>query len=326
MGQKTTGKGTIYMSTFKLRLRFKIANKGVIKGEGKEFEFTLPNGHEASLHAVNTETISDAKEFVILSGGYSTEETALQYGYKLKDAVLCYGTLYRVGVDVGKDKASTFLAEHVKEKILNTHGVKMIDDVHGITVYNEDFPTSSISTHGAIIVNARDTDYFSEQLCDLISIDFNLDDQIKLAMELMTSSFFESSPRARFLTLVLAAESVLSPEERSGETKRLVDDLKRLTEQASIDDPEKRSVIGTLNWLYKDSISTSLKKMALCYLPGNKYDGTTSVKFIKKCYEARSKLVHSGAVDESKYNVGTLAANLELYMKDMLTKMANLQE
>lgn len=44
-----------------------------------------------------------------------------------------------------------------------------------------------------------------------------------------------------------------------------------------------------------------------------------AVNFISNCYDARSKLVHSGKVDETQYNIDKLAANLEVYLKDMLT-------
>ena len=84
------------------------------------------------------EKFCESTKFVIISGGYETVEQAHQYGCKIKDAILLYGTKYRVGVDLGKDKASGFLASSVKDKIFNEHGVKMIDDVHGLAVYSEE--------------------------------------------------------------------------------------------------------------------------------------------------------------------------------------------
>lgn len=307
------------MTTFRFRFRFHIANKGLLTGENNNIEFSLPNGRIASLHTIDADKFSEATRFVILSGGYSTEEEALEYGYKVKDAVLCYGVKFRVGVDVGNDRASGFLSKFVKDKIFNEQGVKMIDDVHGVTAYSEKYPTSSISVSAVGLINARASDFFADQINILLVNDIKIVDSIKLAMELMTSSFFESSSRSRFLILILAAESILTPNDRPAEVQTLVDELKKHTKASAITEIDKNSILGSLNWLYKDSISKSLKKMAIRYLPGKIYDGMPSEIFIKRCYDARSKLVHSGMVEESEYNIGTLAANLELYMKDMLT-------
>ncbi len=307
------------MTTFKFRLRFHIAHKGLITGEYKDIEFSLPNGRVASFHSIDAAIFSEATKFVILSGGYSTEEEALEYGFRVKDAVLCYGVKFRVGVDVGNDKASGFLSQFIKNKIFEEQGVRMIDDVHGVTAYSEEHPTSSMSVSATGLINARASDFFADQIITLLGNDIKINDQIKLAMELMTSSFFDAYPRSRFLTLILAAESILTPHDRPADVQALVDELKRYTKDSEITESEKNSILGSLNWLYKDSISKSLQKMATQYLPEKSYDGISSEVFIQRCYNARSKLVHSGKVEETKYNVGTLAANLEVYMKDMLT-------
>lgn len=314
------------MSTFRFRFRFQIAHKGIVTGDNKELEFALPNGHLATLHSCDADKFSDANKFVIVSGGYSSEEDALRYGFRVKDAVLFYGAKFRVGVDVGKDKASGFLSKYVKDKIFEEHGVKMIDDVHGVTAYSEEHPTSCTSISSVGLINAKGADLFSDEVCMILNEKINIDGQVKLAMELMASSFFESSPHARFLSLILAAESILRPDDRLNEVKDLVDELKERTKKSGIADPEKNSILGSLNWLYKDSISQSLRKMAVRHLPDKNYGGMVSEKFIKKCYEARSKLVHKGAVSSEEYNIGTLAANLELYMKDMLTTIVCLSK
>ena len=312
------------MSTYRLRLRFHVAHKGLISGDCENFEFSLPNGHLATLNSVDSKKIGDATKFVILSSGYKTEEEALQYGYRIKDAVLLYGTEFRVGVDLGKDKATGFLAKPVKEKIFNDHGVRMIDDVHGVVAYSEEYPTSCVSISAVGLINVREADFFVNELCGFLREKFKVSGQIKLAMELLTSSFFEASVRARFLTLVLAAESILKPKDRSDDVKKLIDELISRTENSDINVAEKNSIKGSLKWLYKDSISQSLRAMAKKYLTGKKYDGLEPERFIKKCYEARSKLVHSGSVDDSKYNIGGLVGSLELYMKDILIALVGL--
>ena len=64
--------------------------------------------------------------------------------------------------------------------------------------------------------------------------------------------------------------------------------------------------------------------MAIIYLPEKVYDGMSAENFIKKCYNARSTLVHTGSLDDSKFNIGSLASNLKVYMTDMLTTISDI--
>ena len=58
------------MMTYGLRLRFNISDKGMIRGDDKEIEFTLPNGHTATMKCIDTNKFSDSTKFDIRSGGY----------------------------------------------------------------------------------------------------------------------------------------------------------------------------------------------------------------------------------------------------------------
>ena len=143
-------------------------------------------------------------------------------------------------------------------------------------------------------------------------------------MELLTSYHFEISLRAKFLTLILAAEALLEADEKTENVKLLVDKFKSDTNNAKISKEEKASILGSLRWLYRDSISQSLKKMADNYLYDKTYQGMSSRKFIKTCYEARSKLVHTGSLNGTEFNIGTLTSNLSMYLTHMLTRKAGL--
>ncbi len=309
-------------STYRFRFRFHISQKGKLQGKGNKFEFILPNGHKATLHCVGAENFDESTELVIISGGYLSSDEALAYAHELKESVLCFGTKFRFGLDLGKEKASSMISRYLKDKIFEDGGIVIIDDVHGISVYSEDHPTSCGGMSCGFLWNSRENSFFVDEVCKIISAPRKVDDKIKLSMELLTASYFEPSPRSRFLTLILAAEAILTPDECSEKVKLIVAELITHTKHSDLGDKEKCSILGSLNWLYKDSISLSLRKMASSYLPDKKYGGLPSDKFIKKCYEARSKLVHTGRVDDSKYEIGGLAANLEVYMTELLSTLA----
>lgn len=296
----------------------------MLQGEDGECEFNLANGHQAKLITNGAEKISEGTNFVLLSGGYQDSEGALKEGAIVKESLLCYAAKNRLGIDLGKDVASTFLADTVKQRIFDEHGVRMVDDVHGLSVYEEDYPTSCMSMKGLVLVNPRDMEYFTTELNHIVGKSRKVTAKVKLSMELLSFSYFEKSERSRFLTLVLAVEALLQPEDRPKNVRLLVDLLKKQTNCCNITDADKKSIIGSLNWLYKDSISKSLKKMANNYLSDSEYGGMSASKFISKCYDARSQLVHTGEVSDKKQNIGFLAANLELYVTHMVTKLAGI--
>lgn len=312
------------MSTYRFRIRFHISSKGNITGDVKEHCFVLPNGEKAILSAIDAETLSEATKFVIISKGYKSENEAVLSGTKMKDSLLYFAVKYRVGMDLGKDKATSFLGSSVKDKIFEEHGVKLENDIHGLSIYSDEHPISHFSSSAFGIVNPRNSAFFSSEICSFYRGISNFDGKAQLAMELISASFFETSPRSRFLTLVLAAEAILEMGEKNQETQSVVSELISLVKNTTLTEPERNSIIGPLRWLKKDSISLSLKKMAATYLPNKQYDSLKSEAFIKKCYDARSKLVHEGGVDESKYNIGTLGAQLEVYMSDLLSEIVSI--
>ena len=295
-----------------------------MQGDENSLDFSLPDGRVATFSCVDSKIINEGTRFVITAGGFCSAKEAFSFGVQVKESVLCFGAKFRMGIDVGKDKATSFLGKVIKDEILKSHGVRVIDDVHGISVYDEEYPVSCGSASGIVLFCSRKADFFLDELSKLIAAPKTINEKTKLAMELLTSSYFETSPRSRFLTLILAAEALLEPEDRHEKIKSLVDELKTLTRASELSEEDKSSIIGTINWLYKDSISKSLTKMANAHLQGKQYDNLEASKFISKCYEARSKLVHTGSVEESRYSIGSLAANLEVYLMDMLTKIGKL--
>jgi len=121
---------------------------------------------------------------------------------------------------------------------------------------------------------------------------------------------------------VLAAEALLEPKERGRKAKEVVDSLIELTNKSELTDQEKESIKGTLTWLYRESISRSLKEMASAFLGDKEYGGLTASRFILHCYDTRSKLVHAGQINEEKVNLGTLAAQLDGFLADLLLAKA----
>ena len=310
--------------TYKFRLKFKVSHKGIIQSDVQKYHFTLLEDKPSTLKGLDAKTLGDSTQFSIVSGGYETEDEAYKKGILIKRSVLSYGAKFRIGVDVGRDIRTGGFSRFMKDKIFNERGVKLIDDIHGVSVYSEKYPTMIGSVGATALINARPVDFFVDEISQLVSIADTFNPKILLAMELITASIFETTHRTRFLTLVLAVESILEIDERPEDVQELVEKIIEITGNSGVDHATKKSIIGSLKLLKKESTSRSLRKQSLRYLRDKEYGGLNSERFIKKCYEARSQLVHTGKVNEEKYNINTLAANLEMYLKDLISVLAGI--
>jgi hypothetical protein len=152
-----------------------------------------------------------------------------------------------------------------------------------------------------------------------------ISDKERLALELYGASHYEKSDRARFITLVLAAEVLLEPRERENSTKEIVRGLIEYTKGSQLGKEEKDSIIGSLRWLYKESISKSLRDMIERHLGAREYGNMIAKKFIDHCYAIRSKLVHTGKVNTEVIHLGKLASQLKRLLSDLLVEMTGIQ-
>ena len=306
------------MCTYRYRIRFFVHFVGVIQQEQKFFEFELPNGEILKLICVDEDEISKGKEFILSSGGFQSEEEARLRGAKIKTALLVSGAVLRIGIDAGKDIASARMSTHVKERIFEEHGVKIIDNVHGLSVYSEKDPVQTFSMSAVGLVSPASAVDFLASISALTDLPRELTRKELLCLELYGASHYEKSDRARFLTLVLAIEALLVPAERHERVRELVDSFLEQTKRSDLDSNEKSSITGSLRWLYTDSISNSLRELARKHLGEKEYNGVPAPKFISQCYDARSKLVHNGEVNEEKFKLGALAAQLNVFIADLL--------
>src|SRR5580765_4128257 len=139
-----------------------------------------------------------------------------------------------------------------------------------------------------------------------------------LAAEIYSGSFFDVSPRSRFITLVTAVEALLEPAERSGPLQLLIEQMEALARSAAgIDDLTKGSIISNLQWLKAESIGQAGKALSARLLPDKKYDHRAASAFFNYCYNICSKLVHRGRIDPS-INPLLLANSMEAFVADLL--------
>ena len=311
------------MISFRYRLRFFVHAKGVVQHDKRKHDFLTSNGKEVSLSCLDADSIAQGTELVLTAGGYPDEESALGEGRKVKQSLLLAGAKLHIGVDAGKDNPSSFLGAAVREKVLTEYGVNIVNNVLGLSVYSEDIPVKTFSASAIGLVSPKTAEIFVQTILDLSAVASKLDEKTMLSLELYGASHYERSDRARFLTLVLAAEALLEPKRRESFSGAFVEGLIRSTENSELGRPEKESLLGSLRWLRKESISRSLKRLAQKYVPEKSYESMPAVTFISKCYQVRSTLVHTGNYDASGIGLGVLAAQMNVFLSDVLVAKVN---
>ena len=162
----------------------------------------------------------------------------------------------RVGVDLGDDKSHGGASEYLKKRAMEVSGIRLINDPHGLVVYKEDtlHPTRFIRM-GAKAQVGKPISVFEDYFLEAVHMDLRLTDIETLAFELYGLSHFESAPRARFVTLISAIESISEPERRNAEALKHVERLIESTQNSGLPSSEIDSLWGALGRLKRESIS-----------------------------------------------------------------------
>lgn len=260
------------------------------------------------LRSASKISIADSRELIIRGSGFPSKGEAYSCGRKTQNSLMLCSARLRMGIDVGKDKARSGVGKVVKERAREM-GVLLLDDVHGLCVFPEDMPVQFVSVSGSLVVGPSAA-IFIEEFGKAYKMSPEFADKQSLAFELYSAAQFESSLRARFLTLVIAVECLASQEEQPQHVLDHLKELIRLT-KGSFQGPEKKDIVNGLGRLKSESISKSCRKLVDQYL------GPEAAKLFKYCYEARSKIVHDGASPED-FDLGSYAPKLDELVSRLL--------
>jgi hypothetical protein len=145
-------------------------------------------------------------------------------------------------------------------------------------------------------------------------------EQESIAYDLFAASFFDASPDARLISLVIAIETLLQPVDRGAATRahvqRLIEETRAATELESKD---RNSLVGSLRWMLRESITATGAKLVRTNLGHRTYGEYSAEKLWKKAYDLRSKLVHGSVPRPSRDEVGRCAASLEVMVSHLLS-------
>lgn len=297
------------MPTYGFRIRFLLPEESAIDYDAEILDIPLPSvGLTLVLRSVPESSIRKSRNLTIRGSGFPSEDEARACGRRTKNALMLCGARLRMGIDVGKDWQPPVRIKGL-EAMDRYKGVRLLPDVHGLSVFPEDkpvdFPCVKLSR-----VSLKAATEFVEELGKAYEIAPKLTDKQSLALELYGAAHFESSLRARFLTLVIAVECLSTQEEQP---QHVLDHLKELMEltEKSLEAPKREEIVARLGNLKRESISESCRELVGRYL------GPDAVKLFKDCYDARGKIVHDGEPPED-FDLGSYTRRLDKLVSQLL--------
>lgn len=111
------------LSTYRARLRFRVQKKLDI--DPTEHRFDIGGRNVVLSSALPDTPICDSEWLIMNARGFASEGAARQFGHRLRSAVQLSSVATRLGVDAGRDLATSGLGESVREAITRETGAKV---------------------------------------------------------------------------------------------------------------------------------------------------------------------------------------------------------
>lgn len=317
--------------TWSFRLRFLLSDRQRITADRPDHEVVLQHAEVALvLRSLGRRddgggpSISESDELTLVGSGYASDEEATEAAATWQRQLTTALAANYIGANLGaRSTQATLFTRHGQAWARQHFGIPaddprpIVGDRLGVNVYETDtrpiFATSTARPIVTYLVERLDA-----ALDALTAAGYVASRQEQFAYDMFAASFFLPSPDARFVTLVMAVEALIEQPPRSEQAQQLVADLIEETKQAGLAAEETQSLIGTMEWLKRESIGQGGRRLARRLAPRT-YGGANPVAFFNRCYEIRSALVHGSENRPSVHEVNIRAAQLENFVADLLS-------
>lgn len=264
---------------------------------------------------------SSSRRWRIWGKSYSTQDEAHQAANHARVAVLHYAIQNRCGVDYGSHPAGVNFFTPLKtlKEMANQYDepVVVLDDRLGIQVFEtKEKSTKAMFTGGSAEFGKNiDPPIFFQSFRHYFKT-CHLDSVTKeLAIELYNMSHFERTLSARFLILCTCLEALINQRNKKEETVELVNDFITQVKESEIPEKDKESLIGSLSYLKKQSITQAGFTMANSLLTDKVYAGKQPGDFFKHVYKLRSILIHQGRLE---LEISSIYNEIDRFVADIL--------
>lgn len=306
---------------FTYRIRFNISSRSNLAAGFDGNEIVLSDGaRKRVLYSGEADKpIHKAKSLVFKGSKYRTLGAAEKAGLRYQDILKLTLARLRIGADFATRRGQggvffdSFLQGQGKEI-----GERILNDTHGLMVY-ESNPLPKFASLGGSFKFGCSKDRFEEIFKAVEETSPKINDRERTSLELFHASFFTETADTKLIALVMAIECLIKPKRRNASARKHVDHLIKSTkENQALSSADKCSFLGSLKWLYEESVGQAGRRLVTDRLGNKKYMGLPPDKFFSKVYALRSNLVHGEIPFPEWEKVGQWAADLEVFVADLI--------
>lgn len=272
------------------------------------------------LDSLTVEVVENYGIHLLRVSGFWTEKEAMEYLPKLQGAVLRLTVVKRLSLRAAtalqypklhdppiEVKANSNFAGLV-ENVGWTHLDGFVDPAPSVVIpeHRRIMETGAGSAHVVLSMPAQ---HFLKELAQGLALPVELvaqNSHLSLAIDLYAASLWESSRRARVITLSTTLEALLLPELVSTQVERHLDNILREWDAGrdrSRESEAERSELDRLRSrladLRNESISRRLRNMVVAHAADLSLDTAGAARRISHAYGVRSELLHEGRADEA---------------------------
>ena len=298
--------------TYMFRLKFRVSHAPAFMHDGETLELPLGRHTQpAILAALTGGRIRDATVFTVKCGGFASDAVALAAGEQTRCALRLALAAMPVGLDIA-DRPGTLSFGRVVVDEAREKGIELRPDYNGLEVYPDWSSIRFVSIEMRAVVSGP-LDAFLDSFAKAYRGNPTVDEDVSLALELFGLSFFESSLRARFVTLISAMESAVHTKPRSSEAQQQVAALIEATESSTLAESEKKTLVAALRNLKRESITSACRTFV------ERHGRPGDAEVWQKCHNARHKMVHEG---QAPHELPALLPDLESLARRVLLTAA----
>jgi hypothetical protein len=311
------------VTSYDFRLPFILPESSRIQSDAERLELlALRTGEHLRLLSGSDKPIKDHPEVALIGGSFASEAEARKAAEKSKQVLLYWAIKYQVGIDFRVIiPQQGFVTNAGLAYFQAKAGFPLRAEIPGIDVYEHKDELKFIKFEAKAIVGHNEQNLVST-FTEEYSHEHHFSDKLLLASEIFASSFFDVSPRSRFITLVTSVEVLLEQLTRHDDVKRLLDEIASRVKTLRIDEPTQASIVGQLGQLKRQSIGEAARALIHRLIPDEIFDSKPPVKFFIDSYNVRSDLVHEGQMDKS-IDVPKLVSEMQRFVKQLLLAQLN---
>jgi hypothetical protein len=301
------------------RVRFRLGRRVRIHSDSDELTLAdeATGGESLTLRPRDRVGFADADDLVLTGEAYEGEEAAEEAARRWVARLQSAFARLNIGADFGGRAPTGGFTDAGLRWLEETTGEgRVLNDVHGVMVF-ESAPPPKFAATGVAAVVGKPGERVVKMVQAAARLNIVMTEREQLAYDLYSASFSESSADARFVMLMMAAETLIESQPRSEAVAEHVRELIAATKTSSLGRDEIESIVGSLTWLYGESIGQAGRRLAQS-LGDRRYADEEPPRFFTRCYDLRSKLVHGHHPRPDRGEVDQRAAALEVFVSDLL--------